>query len=138
MPDEKLPSPHSRFFQYSFSNIGLARDFLKSQLASRVLDYLDLSTLEIVTGSFIDDQLRESQSDLLFSVAPKQAMLDSLMVGSPPRFSRVLIYVLLEHKSHPDPMTPFQMLRCIWDERIRVELHELVERTARPARRTGR
>jgi len=122
MPDSNLPSPHNRFFHYSFSNLDVARDLLSSKLAPEILDCIDLETLEIGSGSFVDDQLRESQSDLLFSVAPKKALLETLAAGAGKRATRILIYVLLEHKSHPDRMTPFQLLKYIvrvWEQLLR-------------------
>ncbi|MCY2983758.1 MAG: Rpn family recombination-promoting nuclease/putative transposase [Planctomycetota bacterium] len=111
MQESKLPSPHNRFFHYSFSNMEVARNFLESQLEPQVLNCIDLETIKIVPGSFVDDQLRESQSDLLFSVATKKALLASPSGDSKP--NSVLIYVLMEHKSHPDPLTSFQMLKYI-------------------------
>lgn len=109
MDEQKLPSPHNRFFHFSFSNIEVTRDFLKSQLAPEDLACLDLSTLKLYPGSFIDDELRESQSDLIFSIEPMPVLLATTSEASP----LILIYVLLEHKSYPDPMTPFQVLKYI-------------------------
>ena len=81
MADPNLPSPHNRFFQYSFSNLEVARNLLSSKLSSDTLDCIDPETLELVSGSFVDDQLRESQSDLLFSFASKKALLNKPGVG---------------------------------------------------------
>jgi predicted transposase YdaD len=51
----------------------------------------DFSTLELCSGSFVDETLIGSQSDLLFSVK----------VGSMP----ALLYVLFEHQSSVDKLT---------------------------------
>jgi len=49
---------------------------------------LDLKALELVKGSFVDPQLREYHSDLLYRLRLKD--------GEP-----ALAYILLEHKRHP-------------------------------------
>ncbi len=57
----------------------------------------DWSRLALVSGSFVDQELRQSHGDLLFT-AP--------IAGSDSFF-----YVLFEHQSSPDPLLSFQMLR---------------------------
>ena len=47
-------------------------------------------------GSFVDEALRGSQSDMLFRV--------ELASGGP-----AFVYVLAEHKSHADPGNPLQL-----------------------------
>jgi len=51
-------------------------------------------------GSFVDDELRGSQTDRLFSASLKDGR-------------RALIYTLLEHKSAPELATPLQLLRSV-------------------------
>jgi predicted transposase/invertase (TIGR01784 family) len=79
------------------------------------LTELDLDTLQLETGSFIDADLREKFSDLLMSV--RMAGSDTESEGD-----RALVYFLFEHKSQSDPLTVFQLLSYIvriWEKRLR-------------------
>ncbi len=78
---------------------------------------LDLATLKLDTTSFIDADLREKYSDLLFSVQ----LAASKSVQQAP-VDEALIYLLFEHKSQSDPLTVLQVLSYmirIWEKRIR-------------------
>lgn len=64
----------------------------------------DADTLEVVPGTFIDAELRDLQSDLLYRVS----------LGGRPAF----VYVLLEHQSSIDVSMPWRLLRYmvrIWE-----------------------
>lgn len=101
-------TPHDAFFKLLFGDLEVAADFLRNYLPAEVLARLDLDTLQLEKESFIDPELRESFSDLLFKL--KTAMK-----------AEVFIYLLLEHKSAPDNWVAFQLLRYIaqfW-ERLR-------------------
>ena len=52
---------------------------------------------ELIPGSFIDDELKEYRTDLLYRVKLKKG-------------GEACVYVLVEHKSSPDPLTPLQLL----------------------------
>ena len=112
MSDDKIPNPHDRFFKSSFSDLALAKDFLRNFLPSGVIACLDLESLEITQDSFVDEQLRSSQSDLLYQVS-----MESGDTG--------WVYLLFEHKSYQDPLVPFQLLRYmvrIWERQVREQL----------------
>lgn len=105
----ELTNPHDRFFKETFSRIEVARDFFVNYLPERVTAVLNLNTLSLQSGSFVDEELGEQFADLLYQVDLHEA-------------GEAYLYVLLEHKSYPDPQTPFQLLRYlvrIWarDER---------------------
>lgn len=61
---------------------------------------VDLSTIEEQKESFIDEELRQHFSDLLYVVRTKQGGL-------------LYLYFLFEHKSYPDRNVAFQLLRYI-------------------------
>jgi predicted transposase/invertase (TIGR01784 family) len=110
MNDEQLPGPHNRFFFQTFSQIDRARDLIAAILPTHVSAKLDLPSLRIVSGSFIDDSLRMSQSDQLYEV-------DLHDTEQP-----IAVYLLFEHKSAPDRLMPFQLLKYmvrIWEQRLR-------------------
>jgi predicted transposase/invertase (TIGR01784 family) len=112
---EQLPTPHNNFFRFALSHLPNARSLIETQLSPAALAELNLDTLQLETGSFIDADLREKFSDLLMSVR---------LVGSDAESAddRALVYFLFEHKSQSDPLTVFQLLSYmvrIWEKRLR-------------------
>ena len=91
-----LPTPHDTFFRALFSDPGRVRDFLRDHLPNDIAGRLADSLPELVEGSFVDEALAGSQSDLLLKV--------ELASGGP-----AFIYLLAEHKSAPDPGLPLQL-----------------------------
>ncbi len=68
-----------------------------------------LDTLEVVKDTFIDGELSEYYSDLLYKVE---------LIGGEPAY----VYVLFDHKSYYDPLVGFQLLRYmvrIWERSLR-------------------
>jgi len=96
MPD--LANPHDRFFKESMSHPEVATDFLRHYTPPEVSRLLDLASLEMVPGSFVDRELQEHFSDLLYKVA----LLDG---------SSAHVYILFEHKSYYEPLVALQLLR---------------------------
>jgi predicted transposase/invertase (TIGR01784 family) len=106
----ELRNPHDRFFRETFSRPEVARDFITEYLPSEVVDVLNLESFELDKDSFVDEELREHFSDLLYRV--RQLNGDEANV-----------YLLLEHKSSPETLVALQLLRYmvrIW-ERARQE-----------------
>ena len=95
---DKEKPPHDEFFTYVFSDPLNVRDFLKANIPADVLSLLDLNTLRISKESFVDEELKSHQSDILIETA--------LTSFAEP----VCIYILLEHKSSPDRWTLLQLL----------------------------
>jgi predicted transposase YdaD len=77
-----------------------AHIFLREHLPPRIAALLGPEPPEPDCASFVDEDLAQHHSDLLFRL--------SLNTGSD-----TLAYVLFEHKSAPDPATPLQLLRYI-------------------------
>jgi predicted transposase/invertase (TIGR01784 family) len=105
----ELSNPHDRFFKEVFSRPEVARDFLENYLPAAVVAQLDLATLALRKDSFIDPDLQQHYSDLLYQV--------DLQGGA-----EAFVYVLFEHKSYPEPMVAFQLLRYlvrIWEQALR-------------------
>ena len=101
-----LTNPHDHFFKAVFSEPALVGDFLAHHLPAEVVPLLDLTRLEIRKDSFIDPQLAEHRSDLLYAV-PR--------IDGEPGY----VYVLFEHKSHPEPDIALDLLRYlarIWEQ----------------------
>jgi predicted transposase/invertase (TIGR01784 family) len=81
---EPLSNPHDRFFKDLFSRQETARDFLQSYLPPDLLQHLDLASLDIHKDSFVDPELQEHFSDILYKVAL-------------PAGREAFVYVLFEH-----------------------------------------
>ena len=103
-------SPHDAIFKASFGQPDIARGELDLVLPPDVRAQLDLSTLTVCPGSFVDEDLQHTHSDLLSSVRT----IDGGGEG--------FVYVLFEHQSSPDAAMPFRLLRYlvrIWERWIR-------------------
>ena len=117
MDQSKLPTPHNNFFQYALSHPAAARNLIEMHLPADLVQILDLDSLELQKDSFVDDELRDSYSDMLYSIR-----LSGRFSGQDGEPVEGQVYLLLEHKSQSDPMTCFQMLRYIvriWEQRLR-------------------
>ena len=113
MDESKLPTPHNNLFHYALLHAQAARDLMQTHLPVDLVAALDLDSLELQKDTFVDEELRESYSDLLYSVQ---------FVDQDGQRGQGQVYLLLEHKSQSDPMTCFQLLRYIvriWEQRQR-------------------
>jgi len=97
-----INSVHDLFFRESLSDQGVARDFLQNYLPGSVLEHIQLDTLRVCKDTFVDVDLRESCSDLLYEVR---------YTDGQPGF----VYFLFEHKSYPDKFVSLQLLRYVLD-----------------------
>ena len=105
MPD--MVNPHDKFFKESFTRLEVARELFANYLPTAVRQTLSLDSLTLMPQSFVDQELQAQYGDLLYQVE---------LADNPAE--TVYIYLLLEHKSYPDPLTPLQLLRYmvrIWD-----------------------
>lgn len=93
---KNIHTAHDRFFRKALSNIKIAQEFFENHLPAAFRKHVDLSTLTVEKGSFIDTALREHLSDMLYKVR----------VGDTDGY----IYVLLEHQSTPDELMAFRLL----------------------------
>jgi predicted transposase/invertase (TIGR01784 family) len=97
---EKAQNPHDQFFKEIFSQQESILDFIENYVPERLTKLFDLQTLERIEDSFVDNELKEHLSDLLFRVKLKNKQ-------------DAFIYILLEHKSSPDKWVSFQLLRYL-------------------------
>lgn len=83
---------------------------MHNYLPSEITKFLDTGTLRLEKDSFIDNKLKESFSDLLFSTD-----IDG---------REGYIYFLFDHKSYPDKAVGLQLLKYmaeIWNTKIKKE-----------------
>lgn len=97
-------SPHDALFKAAFSQVEHVADELRHVLPADLVARMDLGSLALQPGSFVDDELREHHTDLLYTLA---------LAGQPAR-----VYVLFEHQSSVDPWMPLRLLRYmlrVWE-----------------------
>ncbi|MEM7534703.1 MAG: Rpn family recombination-promoting nuclease/putative transposase [Chloroflexota bacterium] len=102
----RVQNPHDRFFRRLFSFIEHAREFIKGFLPSDIVALMQLGTLAYVNETYIDESLANHMTDLLFQVRlhPKQSEADEKPESAE-------IYLLFDHKSHPESTILEQFLR---------------------------
>ncbi len=113
-PDE-ISRPHDHFFKAVFSNPRIVARFLQTFVPAEIVSGLDLQSLQAEKDSFVDENLKEHFSDLLYTVQLESGQ-------------GACVYVLFEHKSTPERLTVFQVLRYlvrIW-ERSQTELQPVL------------
>lgn len=57
---------HDAFFKRALSDPELAGTFLREYLPSELVDFLGPEVPVVIHGSFVDEELRQHHSDLLF------------------------------------------------------------------------
>ena len=92
-----MTSPHDALFRFVFGDLEHARGLLASALPRAVAASIDWSTLERLPEPHVDERGRERVCDLLFRC--------TLHSGR-----RLLLYVVLEHKSEGRRFDVLQML----------------------------
>ena len=63
-----IHQPHDRLFRAVFSDADEAASLLQAALPGAIRDSFDWTTLALLDGTFVDEDLRESQSDMLYQV----------------------------------------------------------------------
>ncbi len=99
-------NPHDQFFKETLAQPGAATDFLRYYLPESFVRLIRPESAERIEDSFVDEELKEHFSDMLLRVRLKTR-------------GEAFIYVLLEHKSSPDPWVALQLLRYlvrIWEK----------------------
>ena len=118
----ELDHPHDRLFRAVFTDAGEAAGLLQGVLSGELREKVHWNSLKLLDGTFLDEALRESESDLLFEAEYGDEE------------DQLRLYLLFEHQSTPDPWMRFRLLKycCrIWeaerrDEPGRTELRPIV------------
>ena len=95
----KSPVPHDGLFKTFLTHTDTARDFLALHLPAELLQLCDLTTLQLESGSFIEENLRTYFADVLYSLKTTDG--------------EGYIYTLIEHQSSPDRHMAFRLMRSI-------------------------
>ncbi|MEZ9292397.1 Rpn family recombination-promoting nuclease/putative transposase [Vibrio lentus] len=91
------PTPHDALFKQFMTHPETAKDLLDIHLPAELRDLCDLTTLNLESGSFIEESLRPYYSDVLYSLKTSQG--------------EGYVYALIEHQSRPDKHMAFRLMR---------------------------
>ncbi|MDC7867422.1 transposase [Pantoea ananatis] len=97
MKKNTTPTPHDATFRQFLTQPEIARDFMDIHLPEELRAVCDLNTLKLESGSFVEADLRQYFSDVLYSL--KTAGGEGY------------VHVLIEHQSSPDKHMAFRLLR---------------------------
>ncbi|MER4546517.1 Rpn family recombination-promoting nuclease/putative transposase [Klebsiella pneumoniae] len=90
-------TPHDAVFRQMLMHQAVAKDFLQLYLPAPFLAICELDSLQLVSGSIVEEDLRASYSDILYSLRTRHG----------PGY----VYALIEHQSTPDKLMAFRLLR---------------------------
>ena len=97
MNTDTTATPHDAIFKTFLNHPATARDFLQLHLPASLQKLCDLKTLQLESGSFIEDDLRAYYSDVLWSLKTREG--DGY------------IYTIIEHQSSADAHMAFRLMR---------------------------
>lgn len=92
----KSPVPHNGLFKTFLTHTDIVRDFLALHLPAELLQLCDLTTLQLESGSFIEENLRTYFADMLYSLRTTEG--------------EGYIYTLIEHQSCPGKHMAFRLM----------------------------
>jgi predicted transposase/invertase (TIGR01784 family) len=104
---------HDEFFKSAFSRLKIARAYLEEMLPEAVTTSLDLNSLERENGSYVDQDLQEHITDMVYQC--------KLKLGQ----TLLWITFIFEHKSSPERYPHLQLLRYIlgaWEQQRKQKL----------------
>jgi predicted transposase/invertase (TIGR01784 family) len=108
-------NPHDKFFRASMQYTQVAQDFFQHYLPNDIRLALEMNSLKLEPNSYLDPELQESFSDLVFrcSLAGEQAYLT----------------ILVEHQSSPHRFMPVRVnhyLFCILHQQLKARPQALL------------
>ena len=93
------PSLHDVFYRGVFEEKKYSMDIFKLILTPNEFNFFNWRTLKLEANTFINEYLKESRTDLVFSVKPKGSKIETQVV------------FLMEHKSYTDSKVMEQLLK---------------------------
>ncbi|WP_158043579.1 Rpn family recombination-promoting nuclease/putative transposase [Skermanella pratensis] len=93
----RLIHRHDHFFKHLLDQPGTAGALIRERLPAAVAELISQDDPVLMPGSFVDKELREYRTDRLYGVGIRTG-------------GAAFIYVLMEHKSSPDPRIDLQLL----------------------------
>jgi predicted transposase/invertase (TIGR01784 family) len=96
--NNKINFPHDHYFKSMMVKPKIIKEFFQQYLPVEIKNLLNFATIKHQNSSYISDELKKQEADLLFSVK---------MNNNQPGY----IYILLEHQSTPDKFLAFRILK---------------------------
>ncbi|EQA60612.1 transposase, YhgA-like family [Leptospira alexanderi serovar Manhao 3 str. L 60] len=93
----EVNNPHDRLIRETFQDKKEAATFFKNTLPPEVVKLLDLENLELSESSFVSEELKQEQTDLLFQIPLRSG-------------NKSNVYLLFEHKSYLENSIYIQLL----------------------------
>lgn len=91
-----MENPHDKLFKETMNRKENAVSFFREYLPGHIVSNADWRSLSISKDSFIDEELKERFSDIVYTVRVKGKLM--------------FIYILFEHQSYVDPFMALRML----------------------------
>lgn len=104
---DSIHQPHDKLIKAVLSDMEEAVAFLRSHLPEALGDLIDWSTLHLTNASYVSEELRNQESDLLYEVQLRDTE------------QSLFIYVLFEHQSRPQKWMRLRLhkyIGSIWDD----------------------
>ncbi|HFW3088929.1 TPA: Rpn family recombination-promoting nuclease/putative transposase [Salmonella enterica subsp. enterica serovar Reading] len=89
---------HDPLFKLFLREPATAKDFLEAHLPEDIRSLVHLDTLRLEPGSYVDEELKELHSDILYSVKMAQG-------------EQCLLYCVVEHQSTEDELMAWRMTK---------------------------
>lgn len=105
-----IHNPHDHFFRSAMTNLKVAKEFFQYHLPEKVQAYLNLDTLALQPGTYINEALEDSASDVLYKVNYRD------------KSDWAYLYLLVDHQSSVDYLIAFRLWQyvfSIWGELIK-------------------
>ncbi len=108
--------PHDALFRHTFGQIQEAKSFFQGYLPAEITSALNWDGLKLLNSTFVDEELRKSESDMLFEIP----WTDEVRGESDDPAARALYpYLLMEHQSTSYRKMPRRFLKYMmrgWDQ----------------------
>lgn len=104
-----INDPHDKYIRKMMRYKRVSVEFLEWFLPRHLSEILDLDTLKLLDGSYIDDSFNETMSDLVFDCVYKLKEEASDIV----RKSKIVI--LIEHQSTPERFMPIRVYNYLFN-----------------------
>jgi len=101
----KIHQPHDKFMKSLLEDKEMAVEFFKAFLPKSIKDRVDLEGLEHSSHSFISENLRETQADIVFTCPLKGRKNEEVY----------LCLIVGEHKNRPDRYVVIQLGGYMFD-----------------------
>ena len=73
MSSPEIPQPHDSLVRHTFGQLPHAASFFRENLSATLASAIRWDELKLLGGSFVDEQLRQAETDLLYQVPLRDA-----------------------------------------------------------------